>query len=134
MATPGFSISELIEAAARTKHIYDAFFHKYDNASNRVRDLADTVHLFQLNLANHQWLIEQSGRTYPGLDAFNRTLTECNEFIRRYERLLHESQSKTKDAIKIMNWTFEDRKIGNLRWQLQMHIQALNGYTLSLLL
>jgi hypothetical protein len=134
MASPGFSISELITAAAKTKQVYDAFFHKYDNASNRVRDLRDTVDLFRLNLANHQWLLEQSGRTYPGLDAFNRTLAECNDFIEKYKRLLDGAGTKPRDTIRTIGWTFEDRHISTLTRQLQLHIQALNGFTLSLLL
>lgn len=134
MATPGFSISELIEAAAKTKQVYDAFFHQFDNASNRVRELRDTVDLFQMNLRNHEWLFEQSGHRYPGLDAFSRTIKECNDFLGKYQRLITDSRASPKDYLRTAVWPFEERNVNNLTRQLQLHIQALNGFTLNLLL
>ena len=131
---PGFSVSDLIRAAAQLKLVYDSFFDDHDNAQSRVRELADAIDLFTINLINHKWILERSGRHYPGHAAFHRTLKECEDFIESYSILLNQKTNWTLHAWKKTRWAFEYEHIDKLRQQLTLHVQAMGGFTLNLLL
>jgi hypothetical protein len=47
MAVPGFSITELIQAAGHIKIIYDSFFNKYTNSAAQIRGLAEDIEQFK---------------------------------------------------------------------------------------
>ncbi|KAL9130767.1 MAG: hypothetical protein Q9217_001115 [Psora testacea] len=109
MAAPGFSVSELIRAAAELKRVYDAFFDEYGNSQSRVKELAETISIFQLNLSDHDLILKRSGRDYPGHIAFDRTLKECNTFIQRYGALLGKPSNRTEKGWKTFCWPFEEQ-------------------------
>jgi hypothetical protein len=133
MAAPGFSVSELIQAASKLVDVYKSFNDKYDNAQSRVRDLAGFIELFRANLIDLQWILSCSGKDYPGQDAFRRTLEECDEFIHRYRDLFDKRPSLAK-TLKTASWAFEERNITRLIRQLTLHSQAIAGFEMNLLL
>ena len=134
MTTPGFSITEIIQAAHKLKLVYDAFFDKYENAESRVRELSHAIDVFHFNLINHEWILQRSGRHYPGHGAFRRTLEECDEFIKEYRSLLDKKAPRTQKAWKTTCWPFEEGHVNRLIRQLNTHVQAMAGFTLNLLL
>lgn len=78
MTVPGFSVSDLIVAVIQLKRVYDSFFDKYENAQSRVSELAEAIRLFQVNLIDLNYILERSGRYYPGQDAFRQTRRVSN--------------------------------------------------------
>ena len=134
MAAPGFSVSEVIQVVSKLKTVYDAFFGKYDNASSRVRELADAIELFQNNLVTLEWILQRTGRHYPGHHAFMRTLQECEDFLHEHKALLDKKSKWPEKAWRTTVWPFEEERIGKLVRNLQTHSQAMGGFSLNLLL
>lgn len=90
MAVPGFSVTELIQAAGHFKIVYDGFFSKHSNSASKIRDLADHIQEFQTNLQAHKEVIESRGLEYSnlGYGAIKRTLDECEDFLNKYSAVL----------------------------------------------
>ena len=95
MAVPGFSVTDLIQAASHFKIVYDGFFSKHSNSASLIRDLADHIQEFQTNLQAHKEVIESRGLEYsnPGYVAIKRTLDECEDFLNKYSAVLEKKIS-----------------------------------------
>lgn len=130
---PGYSGYDLILAAGKVKDIYDAFFHEYDNAGSRVKQLAGHFNSFHTNLVNLQWVLEQSGRHYPEADACFRTLDECAELLEKYRIFLDSRECGVQKVWKTASFPFEQIGIDRLKGQLSLHMQAMNNFILNIL-
>jgi hypothetical protein len=84
MAAPGFSVSELIQAIAKCKNIYDAFTDEYESAPARIKELVDTCKYLRDILEDFVAIL---GDAYPQENHFLRRLEECDAFIQRYRSL-----------------------------------------------
>ena len=134
LVPPGYSGSDLIQAAGKLQTIYDAFFDKYDNAGSRVKELHGHFNSFHTNLVNLQWVLEQSGRDYPESDACYRTLDECADLLNKYSAFLDKGEHRVQKTWKTVNFPFEQMGIDRLKGQLSLHMQAMNSFVLNILM
>jgi hypothetical protein len=80
----GFSATELIQAIAKCKNIYDAFTDEYESAPSRIKELVDTCKYLRDILEDFQSIL---GDIYPQGISFGRKLDECSAFIEKYKSL-----------------------------------------------
>jgi hypothetical protein len=86
-ATPGFSVSELIQAIGACKSLYTAFVDEYESAPAKIKELVDTCKYLQNVLEDVKSLLEYYGDVYPNESSFQRKLDECDDFINKYRSL-----------------------------------------------
>ena len=138
MAAPGFSVSELIKAIDTISAICESFGSRQNSARKRVQELADTICVFKGNLKDQQWILETTGRHYPGHEGFASLLEECSEFIQKYRAVLEPQGTAVSVAERIFRtaiWpTDEQRRVDRLLRMLNLHVQASNMFTLNLLM
>jgi hypothetical protein len=117
---PGFSVTELIQAVAHAKTVYDSFFDKYTNSASQLRDLADHIEQFQTNLQVHKIAIESRGLEYKGYVAIKRTFDECEEFINKYKAVLDDKISVGK-IWRTGRFQYEKETIARLQKNIESH-------------
>jgi len=124
MAAPGFSVSDLIDAAIQVKVVYDAFFNKYTNSASQVRELVDEIRRFGINLQKHRESFERVGLKYDGYDAIYRSLNQCYDFLDKYKSVLASKPSPT--AIwRTARFPYVKDDIQHLRDMIQRHKEDL---------
>ena len=135
MAQPGFSLSELLHATEKVIEICEAFSSKQNNARKRIQELADTVAIFRTNLLDQQWILESTGRHYPGHQGFAKLLEECSDFIRKYGSVLGPNSNVAERFFRTAKWPREEQKtVERLTRMLNLHVQASNMFALNLLM
>lgn len=135
MAVPGFSVSDLIQALAKAKEVYDAFFNEYTNTAAQVRDLADDIDLFRMNLQKHKDNVERAGLEYSGYAAVSRTIDSCYRFLEEYKDVLDKKRRKSVvGAFKTAKFTFEQDEVNRLRGQIAAHKTDMMHYSLNVVL
>lgn len=82
MSGLGFSVTELIQAIAKCKNIYDTFTDEYESAPSRIKEFVDTCKYLRDILEDFQSVL---GDIYPQGISFGRTLDECNAFIKEIQ-------------------------------------------------
>lgn len=87
MAAPGFSVTDLLQAADKAKHVYNTFYGEFDNAPARIQELAETSKYLHDILENVRKIVEWYGVVFPGESSFNKRLEECDTFIDKYSAL-----------------------------------------------
>lgn len=135
MASPGFSLTELIQAIAKCKSIYDAFTDEYESAPAKIRDLVDTCKYLRDILKDFQSTV---GDGYSQEHSFGRKLDECNVFINKYKSLKQEylvSAGETTITARLRtNWerawqtgkyAFDGERARDLKDALSLEIQKL---------
>jgi len=104
MSVPGFSITELAQAARKLKGICNAFFDEFENAPARISELVETCNYLSTVLEEFGALL---GDSYPQETTFKRKLDECYTFITKYSALnrqhLHEAAQEERIAGKLRN-------------------------------
>jgi hypothetical protein len=65
MVTPGFAVTELLQAIKKAKQIYDAFRDEYDRAPARIKEVVDTCKYLHGVLVDCKSLLDMYGEVYP---------------------------------------------------------------------
>jgi hypothetical protein len=138
MANPGFSLTELVQAIAKCKDIYDTFTDEYENAPARIRELVDTVNYLRSVLADLKSLLEYHHDVYLQQQSFARKLDECQRFIKDYgalaegylisigERSFTDRVRRTWErAWQTTQYAFDDDRARDLKDSLSLEIQKL---------
>jgi hypothetical protein len=84
MSGIGFSVTEIAQAIAKCKNIYDTFTDEYESAPARIRDLVDTCRYLRDVLENFTSAVNS---IYSQEHRFRRKLDECDAFINKYKSL-----------------------------------------------
>jgi hypothetical protein len=84
MSVPGFSITELAQAARKLKEVCNAFFDEFENAPSQISGLVETCNYLSTVLEEFGELL---GNSYPQETTFKRKLDECYTFITKYSAL-----------------------------------------------
>jgi len=84
MSGPGFSVTELFQAIAKCKDIYNSFKDEYECAPSKIKELVDTCKYLRDLLEDFQSIL---GDSYQQGISFERTLDECEAFIEKYKSL-----------------------------------------------
>jgi predicted nuclease with TOPRIM domain len=87
MAFPGISALEIVKIIAKAKEVYEAFADDYQNAPNRIKELADTIKYLHDILEELRIQLETYRADYPGSNSFAKKLQECEAFVQRYSEL-----------------------------------------------
>jgi hypothetical protein len=129
---PGFSVSELIAAAGHVKTVYDAFFDKYTSSASQLRDLVDSIDLFEENLSTHKQILEKGRLSYSGYVAIDRTLAECREFLNDYKVISEKSFSAGK-LLKTVRFQYDQATVDRLQKQIANHGNNILQFNVNLL-
>jgi hypothetical protein len=130
MANPDFSLNELIEVieeAVQVKVVYNAFFDEFTNTDPQVRELADEIHSFGLNL---QESFQQVGPVYRGNEAnyeyqaIVSTFNQCYAFFDKYRSDLELSTSPS-ETWRTARFPYTKDSIQYLRDRIQRHMTDL---------
>jgi len=127
----GYSLTEAISAIAAAKKLWDTFFHPYDNAANRIRELRTTFEVAKGRLLSLENQPSQHDQPYVGLDSLKRTIDECEHYLKNHAALMTESaesaadgKSKAKQITQTVKFAFDDRA-KRLRSALALEMQQL---------
>ncbi|OCK75628.1 hypothetical protein K432DRAFT_429280 [Lepidopterella palustris CBS 459.81] len=138
MSFPSFSIPEIIRAIETATRIYDAFFDNYDNASARIRDLADTVKYLRDILSCFHALFAQYGGVFPAEASFEKCLEECDAFLKKFRMLRPDNAAQgTGNLQQISRWVWQtarfalaDDQAQRLEKRMSLEIQKLVPFIL----
>jgi hypothetical protein len=138
MASPGFSLTELIQAIAQCKTIYDTFTDEYENAPARIRELVDTVNYLRSALADLKSILEYHHDVYPQQQSFAHKLDECQRFIKDYRALsegylISVRETSFTDRLRrawetawqTTQYAFDDKRARDLKDALSLEIHKL---------
>ena len=75
MATPGFSIYELLLAVKKFKDIYDAFRHPYNSAAHKLAAFHEELKRVEQSLKYRDTIYEQTGQKFRVLKLSRTSLT-----------------------------------------------------------
>jgi len=127
----GYSLTEAIAAIAAAKKLWDTFFHPYDNAANRIRELRTTLEVARGRLLSLESQPSQHDQPYVGLDSLKRTIDECENYLKNHALLSTEAadsaadgQSTVKRIGQTVKFAFDDRA-KRLRSALALEMQQL---------
>jgi hypothetical protein len=140
MAVPGFSVNDLIQAIAKVKDVYDAFFDEYSNAPRQLRELRDELQRLQDELFGLKQIEQETGRSYTGRDALQRTLNECEAFVKNHKNALSRSRGvvrrgdNARGILETGLFAFEQENFERLLDHLNRRRIELIGYYVLLLL
>src|SRR5579871_5749056 len=112
MAVPGFSITELIQAARHVKTAYNAFFSEESKSPALLLELANDIKLFENNLEKHKTITEGVDR--PIYDAVKLTLDQCATFLNEYKILLEGKKVTPGAAWKTVRYAYDQDKVNRL--------------------
>jgi hypothetical protein len=131
MATPGFSISELIIAGKVCKDIVKGLSDKRGGSTSRFRSLVRTIDSLIRRVEAYQVALERTDSTYSEYDSFLAVLEECKDFIADYQALLDEAPRRSWRWWKKVSYVFEKDNVAQLQAQIamQMHILSLDHMT-----
>jgi hypothetical protein len=129
---PGVSVSELIAAAGHVKTVYDAFFNKYTSSAIQLRDLVDSIDLFEENIKDHKEILEKGRLGYSGYKAIDRTLAECRAFLNDYKVVTEKSFSAGK-LVKTVRFQYDQSTIDRLKKQIADHRGNILQFNVNLL-
>lgn len=132
MAVPGFSVTDLIQAMGHIKTVYDAFFNEYTNSAAQLRDLKDDLEQFQLNLQEHQRILNDRGLKYSGIPGVERTIDAFNRFLDKYRTVLERRRSVV-GAYRVARFVFDTSEVENLRGRISRHQGNLTDFKLNLI-
>jgi hypothetical protein len=146
MASPGFSVNDLLEAASKCRDIYHAFRGEYDNAPSRIQELVDTCKYLDDVLQAIRGIFGDN--YYPQESSFASRLNECEAFINRYKLLKNDFTRSngasngagkeqwlklwdaTQRAYQTSRYAFEVEEAQRLKDALSLEIQKLNLFIL----
>lgn len=132
MAVPGFSVNDLIQALGQAKTVYDAFFNEYTNTASQLRDLADDIEQFRINLVEHEKITKAHGLEYSGYQSVQRTLKQCYSFLDKYKAVIDErSRKSVVGAFKTAKFAFDTDGVEKLRAQIARHQNNIGHFTLN---
>jgi hypothetical protein len=134
MASP-VSISEIFFGIQILRRIVESFVDPYNKAPEQILLLISTSRDLHSMLTESEDLLRSCNRAYPGQRNFLRRLEETDAFIKRYQILAAETQSKRKKpmkAIMTVAHSFEDDKARSIHAGLQFEMQKLIQFLLLL--
>ena len=122
----GYSVGDFITAADKSFQLFQAVIDSRKNAPRQVQLLAAEFDQFGNRLKDLHRILTQYGQSsYVGLQASDRTLEECQEFVQRYAALNDKGANKLKRGFQFARWTTEDKNVNRLRAQVTGHIQDM---------
>ncbi|KAK3659755.1 hypothetical protein LTR56_001119 [Elasticomyces elasticus] len=140
MAGPGYSVTDLIQAVSKVKAVYDAFFSEHHNAPRQLRELRDELQRLQDELLGLKQIEHETGKSYTGRDALQRTLNECEAFVKSHRGALVRSRGGLKrsdTALGVLEtglFAFEQENFERLLDNLSRRRIELIGFYVLLLL
>ncbi|KAK5729959.1 hypothetical protein LTR17_011476 [Elasticomyces elasticus] len=140
MAGPGYSVTDLIQAVSKIKAVYDAFFSEHQNAPRQLRELRDELQRLQDELLGLKQIEHETGKSYTGRDALQRTLNEFEAFVKSHKSALVRSRGGLKrsdTALGVLEtglFAFEQENFERLLDNLSRRRIELIGFYVLLLL
>ncbi|KAI9661142.1 MAG: hypothetical protein M1821_009469 [Bathelium mastoideum] len=131
----GYGVPDLIFLNKLLIRVYDAFFHKYNNAPRQLRRFRD-----KLDRCSDSFKAQDEshlGQQYPGKEAFEDALEECREFINsRQSVMLRKNGTATKESMVGMfqtgKFAFERDYLESLSRELAQHQNDFTNFKVDL--
>ncbi len=119
---PGYSVSDIIQAAAHVKKIYDSFYKDDTSSFAQLRDLVDDIDQFRAQLEKHEKLLEERSLEYDGYQAVQRTLQQCEGLVRKYKEVFNNQGRRSVIGVyKTVKFAYEQDEIQRLRDKMRDH-------------
>ncbi|KAI9688687.1 MAG: hypothetical protein M1822_001044 [Bathelium mastoideum] len=131
----GYGVSDLIVLNKILIRVYDAFFHKYNNAPRQLRRLRDKLDRCSNSLKAQDE--SHLGQQYPGQEAFEDVLEECRVFINsRQSVMLRKNGTATRESMIGMfqtgKFAFERDYLDSLSRELAQHQNDFTNFKVDL--